>query len=63
MLQAIGPDKAIRAVKMVNSVGLDGQINRDELRYDNNNDKNNDNDNDIFIFCDFQRSFRVEAVD
>ena len=32
VIQAIGPDKTIRAVKMVNSVGLDGQINREELR-------------------------------
>ena len=36
VIQAIGPDKTIRAVKMVNSVGLDGQINRDELRYNSN---------------------------
>ena len=31
-LKVIGPDQAMRAVKMVNTLGMQGEINRDELR-------------------------------
>ena len=31
--QALGPDKVVRAVKMVNTLGMEGEINREELRW------------------------------
>ena len=31
-LQVLGPDRVMRACKMVNTLGMQGQINRNELR-------------------------------
>ena len=32
IIQAIGPDGVVRAVKMVNTLGMQGEINTDEMR-------------------------------
>ena len=32
-IQAIGPDNKLRAVKMVNSLGMEGEVNKEELRF------------------------------
>ena len=30
--ELLGPDNVIRAVKMVNTLGMDGEVNQEELR-------------------------------
>ena len=30
--EVLGPDKVIRAVKMVNTLGMEGEVNKEELR-------------------------------